>query len=157
MYDYYNYYTTTNYAAAASTGLGIGLLIFFIILGVIGLAVGIFYLIALAKLYKKAGKPGWAVIVPVYNVIVLLDIAGYKWYYIFIYCASAIPVIGGLVVLLFNISMNIKLAKSYGQSVGYGIGLLLLSIVFVPLMAFKKDIKYVGPAVNGDIDFNNLF
>lgn len=156
MYDYYSY-TTTSYSDAASAGLGIALIIFIGVMVLIGLAVAIFEIIATAKIFKKAGKPGWAAIVPVYNMIVLLDVIGYKWYYIFVYCLGGIPFIGGLIVLLFGITMNLKLSKSFGQSTGFGVGLILLSAVFMPILAFKKDIKYVGPAVKGDIDFNDLF
>lgn len=158
---YNSYYTTTaNYydsAAAAGTGLAAGLIIFFVIIALIGVAVAVFEVIALAKMFKKAGREGWKAIIPVYNIIVLLDIIGYKWYYIFVYCATAIPVIGSLVVCLFGLTQNIKLSKSFGKTTGFGIGLWLVGGIFVPIIAFNKNIKYVGPAVNGDIDFNDLF
>ena len=44
-----------------------------------------YYAFVLAKLFQKAGKPAWAAIVPVYNIIVLLEIIGYKWYYVFVF------------------------------------------------------------------------
>lgn len=138
---------------AILAGLGIFLLIFILII----VAIVVFYIVCIAKVFKKAGKPGWAAIVPIYNTIVLYEIAGFKWYYIFVSLASCIPVIGAAVVLFFNIVVNIKLAKSYGQETGFGIGLALLPVVFLPMLALKKDINYVGPVVNGDIDFNDLF
>ena len=60
-------------------------------------------------------------------------------------------------MMLFVISYSIKLAKSFGQGAGFGIGLWLVNPVFVAIIAFNKDINYVGPSVNGDIDFNDLF
>ena len=108
-------------------------------------------------MYEKANKPGWAAIVPIYNIIVLFEIIGYKWYYIFLTLIGIIPIIGTAAAILFNISYSIKLAKSFGQEVGFGIGLWLLNPIFVSIIAFSKDINYVGPAVNGDIDFNDLF
>ena len=141
-----------------------GFLGLFIAIAVIVLAIVIFELIAMAKVFKKAGQPGWAAIVPYYNVYTLLTIVGYNWYYIFIFVAasflSGVPGLGfliGLVVFAFNITFNIKLAKSFGQSVGFGIGLLLASPIFLAIIAFSKDIKYVGPTVKGDIDFKDLF
>ncbi len=131
-------------------GLGSFILVF-------ALAVTIFSIIAMWKMFEKAGKEGWRAIVPVYNVITLLEIAGLKWYYIFIYCASFIPVIGSLVVLFFTFVIMVKLAKSYGKGIGFGVGLTLVSIVFVAILAFDKSVTYVGPACNGDLDFNNLF
>ena len=121
------------------------------------LAIVIFLIVATWKMYEKANKPGWAAIVPIYNIIVLFEIIGYKWYYIFLFLVGIIPVVGQAASLLFTISYNIKLAKSFGQEVGFGIGLWLLNPIFVSIIAFSKDINYVGPAVNGDIDFNDLF
>lgn len=121
------------------------------------LAIIIFMIVVKWKMYEKAGKPGWASIVPVYSTIVLFDIIGYKWYYIFLLFLGGVPVIGGVALMLFTISYSIKLAKSFGQSTGFGIGLALVNPIFVAIIAFDKDIKYVGQSVNGDIDFNDLF
>ena len=121
------------------------------------LAIVIFMIVVKWKMYEKAGKPGWASIVPVYSTIVLFDIIGYKWYYIFLLFLGGVPVVGGVALMLFTISYSIKLAKSFGQSTGFGIGLALVNPIFVAIIAFDKDIKYVGQSVNGDIDFNDLF
>lgn len=121
------------------------------------LALAVFVIIIYWKLFEKAGKPGWASIIPVYNVIVLFEIIGYKWYYIFLLFLVVIPVIGQVAVLLFVISYNIKLAKSFGQSTAFGIGLWLVNPVFCAILAFDKSINYIGPTVNGDIDFNDMF
>ena len=121
------------------------------------LAIIIFMIVVKWKMYENAGKPGWASIVPVYSTIVLFDIIGYKWYYIFLLLLGGVPVIGGVALMLFTISYSIKLAKSFGQSTGFGIGLALVNPIFVAIIAFDKDIKYVGQSVNGDIDFNDLF
>jgi len=124
---------------------------------VIWLAVIVFMIIVNWKMFTKAGKPGWASIIPIYNIIVLFEIIGYKWYYIFLLFLGVIPVIGQIALILFVISYSIKLAKSFGQGVGFGIGLWLVNPIFVAIIAFSKDINYVGPSVNGDIDFNDLF
>lgn len=139
------------------TSFGVAL---FGIMGVFSLfilALAVFVIIIYWKLFEKAGKPGWASIIPVYNVIVLFDIIGYKWYYIFLLFLGVIPVIGQVAVLLFVISYNIKLAKSFGQSTAFGIGLWLVNPVFCAILAFDKSISYIGPTVNGDIDFNDMF
>lgn len=135
-------------------GLILGLFASF---GILMLAIIIFMVIINWKLFVKAGKPGWASIIPVYNMIILFEIIGYKWYYVFILFLGAVPVIGGIIVILFTISYSIKLAKSFGQSAGFGIGLWLLNPIFTAIVAFSKDIKYIGPSVNGDIDFNDMF
>ena len=114
-------------------------------------------IVAMWKLFNKAGKPGWASIVPVYNIIVLFEIIGYKWYYIFLFLLGWVPIVGQLALVVFSIHYNVKLSKAFGKDIGYGIGLAFLPVVFVPIFAFSKNINYVGPTVNGDIDFNNLF
>ena len=147
-------------AREAGTGLGVGLgVTFFVIFSLVMLfvlAISVFCIIIKWKMFEKAGKPGWAAIIPVYNTIVLLDIIGYKWYYIFLFLVSGVPIIGQAALLLFLLSLNVHLAKSFGQSTGFGIGLWLVNPIFVAMIAFKKDIKYIGKTVNGDIDFNDL-
>ena len=72
MYDYYNYNTTgyaSNYTMPTSSI-------------VIGLAVGILVIVSLWIIFKKAGKPGWASIVPIYNIIVLIQIVGLPLWYL---------------------------------------------------------------------------
>lgn len=127
--------------------------IFFLIL----IALIVFIIFANWRMFEKAGRPGWAAIVPIYNTVVLFDIIGYKWYYIFFLLLGSIPVIGQILLILFTVHYSIKLAKSFGQAVVFGIGLALVNPVFVAILAFSKDIKYIGQTVNGDIDFNDLF
>ena len=71
------------------------------------------------KLYEKAGKEGWKALIPIYNMVVLFEIIGYKWYYIAFMFLGAIPFIGQAALILFTISYNIKLAKAFGQEVGF--------------------------------------
>jgi hypothetical protein len=91
------------------------------------------------KLFTKAGKPGWAAIIPIYNLIVLCEICGRPaWWVILILlvpCAN----------IIFLILLYIDLAKSFGKDAVFAVGLILLGIVFLPILAFG-DSKYVGPA-----------
>ena len=132
-------------------------LMMFLFIIILLIAFIVFSIIVNWKLYKKANKPGWASIVPVYNTIVLLEIIGYKWYYIFFFFLGFIPIVGNIALILFIISQRIKLAKSFGQETAFGIGLWLFYPVFAAIIAFDKNINYVAPMVNGDIDFNDLF
>lgn len=88
--------------------------------------------------YTKAGKPGWAAIVPIYNVIVKLDIVGRPLWWLLL---LLIP----LVNLVVWVVMSIDLAKSFGKDALYGIGLALLPFVFHPMLAFGTA-TYQGPA-----------
>lgn len=89
-------------------------------------------------LFTKAGEPGWAAIVPIYNVIVMLKIAGKPLWWIILFF---IP----LVNLIVLIVLFMDLAKAFGKGSLFGIGLLLLGPICLPILAFG-DSKYVGPS-----------
>jgi hypothetical protein len=88
------------------------------------------------KVFVKAGKPGWAVIVPIYNMIVALEIVGKPLWWIILFF---IPIVNFVVGIL----ISIELAKAFGKSVGFGIGLAFLGFIFVPILGFG-DAKYQG-------------
>lgn len=95
-------------------------------------------IIAQWKIYQKAGKPGWASIVPIYNTIVLLEIVGKPWWWLLL---MFIPVVN----IVFLIWMTNLLSKSFGKDEGFTVGLILLSIVFYPILGFGSA-EYQGPA-----------
>ena len=98
------------------------------------LAVVVVLVASMWKIFVKAGEPGWAAIVPIYNIIVLLKIAGKPAWWLILFL---IPVVNFIIAILVGIS----LAKNFGKSTGYGIGLALLGIIFYPLLAFS-DARY---------------
>jgi uncharacterized membrane protein YhaH (DUF805 family) len=81
------------------------------------------------KTFEKAGKPGWASIIPIYNAIVLLEISGRPIWWILLFL---IPCVG----IVFHVIMLIDLSKNFGQGAGFAIGLLLLPMVFYPILGF---------------------
>lgn len=89
-------------------------------------------------IYQKAGKRGWYSLIPVYNVLVLLQIVGKPWWWILLFL---IPFVN----IIFVIWMLNMLSKSFGKNEGFTVGLLFLSFIFLPILAFGKA-KYVGPA-----------
>jgi hypothetical protein len=102
------------------------------------LAVVVLIFVSLWKIFEKAGKPGWAGIVPIYNAIVLLEIVGRPiWWFVLL----LVPCVG----IVVGIILCIDVAKSFGKDAGYGIGLALLGFIFFPMLAFG-DARYVGPA-----------
>lgn len=102
--------------------------------------VAIFVLLIASEwvIYQKAKKPGWACIVPIYGTLVMLEIVGKPWWWILL---MLIPFVN----IVFIIWMINLLSKSFGKNEGFTVGLILLSIVFFPLLAFG-DAKYLGPA-----------
>lgn len=106
--------------------------------GLISLAIMVLMVASVWKIFDKAGEPGWAAIIPIYNVVVLLKIVGRPvWWLVLV----LIPFVGAIIGIL----VTIDLAKSFGQGLGYGIGLVFLPFIFGPMLAFG-DASYGGPA-----------
>lgn len=107
---------------AADGGIGIvGLLIYGAILAIV--------IVSLWKIFTKASEPGWAAIVPIYNFIVLLKVAGKPWWWIFLFL---IPIVN----FIISIIVYIDLGKNFGKGTGFGIGLAFLPFIFLPILAF---------------------
>jgi hypothetical protein len=102
---------------------------------VILMAILVFFIACQWKIYSKAGKPGWACLVPIYNIVVLLEIVKKPIWWILL---MMIPIVNFVIMII----VTVELAKAFGKSGGYAAGLLLLPIIFYPMLAFG-DAKYV--------------
>lgn len=90
------------------------------------------------RIFEKAGKPGWAAIIPIYNVIVLLEIVGRPvWWVLLLF----IPVVN--IVIGFLLALD--LSRSFGHDLAFALGLFFLGFIFYPILAFGGD-TYRGPA-----------
>ncbi|MFB6219963.1 MAG: DUF5684 domain-containing protein [Halolamina sp.] len=89
------------------------------------------------KTFEKAGEPGWAAIVPLYNFYVVIKIGGNAWWYLLL---LFVP----LVNILVNVKIFVDLAKAFDQGIGFGLGIWVLPFVFLPLLGFGDDYEYVG-------------
>jgi Family of unknown function (DUF5684) len=104
-------------------------------------AVTILMIAACWKIFTKAGQPGWAAIIPIYNWYIFCKIVGRPgWWVILLF----IPFVN----FIIGIILCIDLAKSFGKGVGFGIGLILLGIIFFPILGFGSA-QYQGPAAGG--------
>ena len=101
------------------------------------LAVVIFLIAAQWKVYTKAAQPGWACIIPIYNIYILTKIAGKPGIWT-LWCL--IPIVN----IVFIIWLYNMLSKSFGHDEGFTVGLLLLGFIFWPILGFGKS-KYQGP------------
>jgi len=81
------------------------------------------------RIFIKAGKPGWACIVPVYSNLVLLEIVRKPWWWLLL---TLIPYVG-LIWLVWKINL---LCKSFGKSTSFTMGVLFLPYIFLPILAF---------------------
>lgn len=93
--------------------------------------------VALWKLYKMAGYQGWEGIVPLYNLYVLVKISGRPGWWFLLYFVPIVNIVVHFIV-------SIDFAKAYGKGTGFGIGIALLSFVFLTILAFSDDTEYIG-------------
>ncbi len=96
----------------------------------------VFLIAAMWKVFAKAGRPGWAAIVPIYNAIVLLQVAGRPLWWIVLFCIPFVNLIVAVVVAM-------DVARAFGKGAGFGLGLAFLSPVFYPILGFGSA-EYVG-------------
>jgi len=131
--------------------LGLGFLMAYIgVVAVFGLLIYLVIGYSLGKLFEKAGKPLWAGFVPIYNMVVMLEVIGRPVWWIALFLLAFIPIIGSIVVFLVALVIWIEFAKSYGKDLMWGVLLAFFSIIVLPIMAFSGDTQYVGPVGNND-------
>src|SRR4051812_35364318 len=111
--DYSNY---SDYSAIDQTVNPVFSTTYFIAVAILA----VLMVVALWKIFTKAGKPGWASLIPIYNTIVLLQIAGYSGWFILIFF---IPIIN----IIFAFMVYHKLSQSFGHGIGFTLGLIFLS------------------------------
>jgi len=105
-----------------------------LLLTLVPLVLAVLFIAGMWKTFAKAGQPGWAAIIPIYNIYVLVTKVadrGILW------------VVLGIVFPLALIVPMIDTAKAFGKGTGYGIGLALFGFVFFPLLGFG-DAQYRG-------------
>jgi hypothetical protein len=101
---------------------------------------GIFVVIiaGMWKTFAKAGQPGWAAIVPIYNVYVLCKVGGRPGWWLILFF---IPFVNVIIAAI----LSIDIAKAFGKGIGFGVGLWLLGFIFYPILGFGSA-QYQGPA-----------
>jgi hypothetical protein len=98
---------------------------------VIGIVIAIFYIVAMWRVFSKAGQPGWAIFIPIYSTIVLLRVAGKPWWWLFLFL---IP----LVDIVIAILVYAGVARNYGKGAGFTVGLIFLPFIFIPILGYGK-------------------
>ena len=124
----------TAIAAAAGTMFLLFMLIYF--------AVVLLIIVGLWKMFTKAGKPGWASIIPIYNLVVLIEITGKPlWWIVLLF----IPFVNFVVGILINLA----LAERFGKGSGFAVGLILLPVIFYPILGFGSAPYHPAPTSAG--------
>ena len=136
-----NYYVDTSYGVSTSSGLTGAIAAMGLFFWILSMALGILKIVSLWKIFKKAGKPGWASIVPIYNIYIMCEIAEKEWWYILLLCVPFVNIYA--IIVLYN-----GMAKKFGKGGGFVVGMILLPVVFFPMLAFGKDATIVNNQPN---------
>ncbi len=141
-------------AAGLLAGMGTGAI-------VVSLAITVFSIICLWRIFEKAGEAGWKCLIPIYNVYVFLKICWEAKYFIYLILAiiaaiiltavgtannsGALAGIGGFLIVILYIAIfvvdiiaMIKLAKRFGKSGAFAVGLIFLNTIFLAILAFDS-------------------
>ncbi len=93
------------------------------------------------RIYKKAGKHGWAALIPIYRDVIMYKICDVSpWVLLLL----LVPVIGWFILLIVNIYTKFTLAEGFGKGIGFGFGLWILGPIFEAILAFSRKSKYIG-------------
>lgn len=112
------------------------------------LVFAVFFAFCYWRVFEKAGQPGWAAIIPIYNAYILTKIIGKPWWWLILLCIPYLNIVFGIWAI------NL-LSKSFGKDIGFTLGLIFLGFIFLPIMAFDRTIVYQGPAGNPNASFGD--
>jgi hypothetical protein len=119
-----------NVSASTSTMSPVVMIIYLVIL--------VLMIAAVWRVFSKAGRPGWAAIIPIYNVYVMIRVAGKPGWWLILYF---IPIVD----LIIAIMVYHGLSKAFGKGGGFTVGLIFLPFIFMPILGFGKAV-YTKPA-----------
>lgn len=96
---------------------------------VLYLAVVVVVIAGVWKAFEKAGAPGWSAIIPIYNLYVMVKMAGKEGWWVIL---LIIPLVNFVVLFI----VYIAIAENFGKSAGFGVGMVFLSFIFWPMLGF---------------------
>lgn len=108
------------------------------VIGLLYLAFVVLILAGFWKVFTKAGQPGWASLIPIYNAYILLKIVGKPGWWLLLFLIPIVNIVIAIIVAL-------DLAKAFGKSTAFGIGLVFFGFIFYPILGFGSA-TYQGPA-----------
>ncbi len=127
------------YTSSGSGGGGLLVLLLFDLVLYVVFALGMY------GTFQKAGQPGWAAFVPIYNFIIMLKVAGRPVAWAWFLLLAIIPFIGSIALLVIGIIVLNDVSKSFGHGAGFTVGLVLLGPIFWYVLWLGKS-QYRGPA-----------
>ncbi len=96
---------------------------------VVYLAIVVVVIAGIWRAFEKAGAPGWAAIIPIYNVYVMVKMADKEGWWVILFLIPLVNLVVGFIV--FEV-----IARKFGKTSGFAIGMLLLGFVFWPMLGF---------------------
>jgi hypothetical protein len=109
---------------------------------IFSLMVAVVEIVGAWYMFQKAGEPGWAAIIPIYNYLIAIKIAGKPWWYILL---MLIPIVNLVIYILI---LN-GLSKNFGKGTGFTVGLFFFRFIFIPILGFGNAV-YSGDKSNFD-------
>ncbi len=100
--------------------------------------VAILFICAQWIIFTKAGRPGWAAIIPIYNTLQMIWMVGRPWWWLLLLLVPILNIIIGIILLN-------DLSTSFGHGIGFTLGLIFLAPIFFLILAFGNS-QYRGPA-----------
>ena len=114
---------------AASEGGGIIAALFGGAFFLVFLVVFVIVAAGMWKMFEKAGEPGWAALVPIYNLVVLVKIAGKEVWWVILMLLPCVNFVAAVLIC-------IDIARKFGKDTLYGVGLAFLPFIFFPMLGF---------------------
>ena len=142
--------------------IGIAMIILFIIVFVISSAIKLVEAIGFWKIFKKAGEPGYAALIPIYNEYVKTKIGGSAWWWLLVvYGSLIIGALGSAVTaglssiismasLVGRLAINYNICKKFHKDMGYTLLITFLPFVGAPMLGFSKDAEYDANVVTSE-------
>jgi uncharacterized membrane protein YhaH (DUF805 family) len=122
---------------AQNNAAGMGIFAFIML---IYLAILLAIIIGGWKMFAKAGQPGWAILIPIFNAYIFCKLVGRPgWWVVLMF----IPIVS----LIVSVILSIDLAKSFGRGGGFAVGIFFLGFIFIPILGFGKS-EYQGPSAS---------
>lgn len=112
-----------------------------ILVTLFSLVVTVFYVYCMWRLFEKAGKPGWAALIPIYNTLIQLEIIQRPWWWLLL---MFVPLVNFVVA----VTVIFDLAKAFGKDTAFGFGILFLAPIFIPILALGNA-KYIRKGKDG--------
>jgi len=120
-------------SSSGAVGAGVGVLFFIVYVAFIVLMIA-----SMWKLFDKAGQKGWTAVIPILNILVLLKVVHKELWWIILFLIPCVSIVAWIIVAF-------DVAKAYGKGAGYGIGLIILPFIFLPILGFGSAAYVLSP------------